>query len=177
MLGNHESLLSNIFNNKITPNENYPDYGTYLLYVCALGYYTTSLGVELTRSFASVTLLEGNTVTILCTPNVTDVVLFWVYNDNGTNITESTGRIRLSPTGINHELTIINPIMADSGIYFCRTDVEDLIVEQSINVTIVPGTYSYLPKYIFVLNLVWFNLHKATSDMGYCVLHNVESAM
>ena len=102
-------------------------------------YCTISLGVELTRSFASVTLLEGNTVTISCIPNVTDVVLFWVYNDNGTNITESTRRISLSPAGINHELTIIDPVMADSGIYYCRTDVEDLIVEQHINVTIVPG--------------------------------------
>ena len=108
--------------------------------VFVLGYCLTFLGVELRRSFASVTLLEGNTVTISCTPNVTDVVLYWVYNDNGTNITKSTGRISLSPAGINHNLTIIDPVMADSGIYYCRTDVEDLIVEQSINITIVPGS-------------------------------------
>ena len=106
-----------------------------------VSYCTISLGVRLTRSFASVTLLEGNTVTISCRPNVTDVVLFWVYNDNGTNITGSTGRISLSPAGINHNLTIIDPVMTDSGIYYCRTDVEDLIVEQYINVTIVPGMY------------------------------------
>ena len=126
--------------------------------MCIASCFISSLGVELTRSFASVTLLEGNTVTISCTPNVTDVVLFWVYNDNGTNITESTGRIHLSPTGINHELTIINPIMADSGIYFCRTDVEDLIVEQSINVTIVPGTLCLLDTdSIKVHNLILYN--------------------
>ena len=101
----------------------------------------------LTRSFASIILLEGNTITISCAPNITEAVLYWVYNDNGTNITEPTGRINLSPRGINHNLTIINPVMSDSGIYFCRSVVEELIVEDTINVTIVEGmrilTYVY----------------------------------
>ena len=98
-----------------------------------------SLGLELTRSFVSVILLEGNSVTISCTPNITEAVLYWVYNDNGTNITESTGRISLSPPGINHNLTINNPVMSDSGIYFCRSVIEEQLVQESINVTIVPG--------------------------------------
>ena len=93
------------------------------------------------RSFASVTLLEGNTVTISCIPNVTDVVLYWVYNDNGTMIAESTGRIGLFPLGFNYELTITNPVMADSGIYYCRSNIEDLIVEQNITVSVVAGRY------------------------------------
>lgn len=100
-----------------------------------------SLGLELTRSFASVILLEGNSVTISCTPNITEAVLYWVYNDNGINITESIGRIRLFPTGINHNLTIMNPVTNDSGIYFCRSVIEEEVVQESINVTIVPGMY------------------------------------
>ena len=98
-----------------------------------------SPGLKLTRSFASVTLLEGNSITISCTPNITEAVLYWVYNDNGTNITESTGRIRLFPSVINHNLTIMNPVMSDSGIYFCRSVIEEQLVQESINVTIVPG--------------------------------------
>jgi len=109
--------------------------------------------LKLTRSFASVTLLEGNTVTISCSPNITDAVLYWVYNDNGINITESTARISLSPPGINHNLTIINPITADSGIYYCRAVVEDLLVQQSINVSIVPGIYVVIIVYNIYYNL------------------------
>ena len=111
----------------------------YSLFCCYYKFYL--LGLKLTRSFTSVTLLEGNTITISCTPNITEAVLYWVYNDNGTNITESTARIQLSPPGINHNLTIVNPVTADSGTYFCRTVNEDLLVEDKINVSIVPGMY------------------------------------
>ena len=93
----------------------------------------------LTRSFASVILLEGNTVTISCAPNITEAVLYWLYNNNGTNITGSTGRISLFPPGINHNLTIINPVVSDSGNYSCRSVIEDELVQESINVTIVAG--------------------------------------
>ena len=108
---------------------------------CMLCAYIKLLGLMLTRSFASIILLEGNTVTISCTPNITEAVLYWVYNDNGTNITESTGKISLSPRGINHNLTIINPVMSDSGIYSCRSVIEELIVQDRINVTIVEGKH------------------------------------
>ena len=101
------------------------------------------------RSFASVTLLEGNTVTISCIPNVTDVVLYWVYNDNGTMIAESTGRIGLFPQGFNYELTITNPVMADSGIYYCRSNIEDLIVEQNITVSVVAGRYCICDQVVY----------------------------
>lgn len=108
--------------------------------------YIKSSGLKLTRSFTSVTLLEGNAVTISCSPNITEAVLFWVFNNSGVNITESTERISLFPPGINHNLTILNPVVADSGIYFCRSIIEEELVEQNISVTIVAGM-----KYLFIV--------------------------
>ena len=117
--------------------------GSLIMYILC----TKSIGLRLTRSFTSVTLLEGNTVTISCSPNITEAVLFWVHNDREVNITESTGRIRLFPPGVNHNLTLINPVTADSGVYFCRSVIEDQLVEDNITVTIVPGMYMrYIPN-------------------------------
>jgi len=50
--------------------------------------------------------------------------------------------IAFSPTILNHNLNIGNTMESDSGVYICRAalEEEDMPVEQTITVTVVPGT-------------------------------------
>ena len=91
------------------------------------------------RSFSSVTLLEGNAITLSCTPSITDVVLLWTHNNTEVMQRED---IAFSPTILNHNLNIGNTMESDSGVYICRAalEEEDMPVEQTITVTVVPGT-------------------------------------
>ncbi|XP_065910282.1 uncharacterized protein [Dysidea avara] len=91
--------------------------------------------LTLTRSFASVTLLEGDSVIISCTPNIIEAVLFWSYN--GTNLTRNTEGIMFTPTGLNHNLEIVNPSAGDSGLYACHSTIEDQPVNETIRVKVV----------------------------------------
>ena len=92
----------------------------------------------LTRSFASVTLLEGSTVTLSCIPSVIETVLSWRHNGTIVNEDESTS---FSPVNLNHNLILDNSDVRDSGQYTCRAVLDDEVVEQSITVTVVPGMY------------------------------------
>ena len=92
----------------------------------------------LTRSFTSVTLLEGNTVTLSCTPSVIETVLSWTHNGAVVHEDEYT---TFSPVNLNHNLILHNTDVDDSGQYICRAVLDDEIVEQSISVTVVAGTY------------------------------------
>ena len=92
----------------------------------------------LTRSYASVTLLEGNTLILSCTPSVIETVLSWTRNKRDIVEDEDTS---FSPLNLNHDLILHNTDVDDSGQYACRAVLDDEIVEQNINVTVVPGTY------------------------------------
>ena len=92
----------------------------------------------LTRSFASVTLLEGSAVTLSCIPSVIETVLSWSHN--GTNINEDE-QTSFSPVNLNHNLILDNTDVGDSGRYTCRAILDNEVVEQDITVTIVAGTY------------------------------------
>ena len=91
----------------------------------------------LTRSFTSVTLLEGSTVTLSCIPSVTETVLSW--SRNGTNVNEDENT-SFSPVNLNHNLILDNTDVGDIGQYTCRAILDDEVVEQNINVTVVAGT-------------------------------------
>ena len=95
------------------------------------------LVLTLTRSFTSVTLLEGDSVTISCTPNIVEAVLFWSYN--GTNLTLTTEGIMFTPKGLNHNLIIVNPTAGDSGQYACHSTIEDQPVVETISIFVVAG--------------------------------------
>ena len=96
----------------------------------------------LTRSFASVTLLEGSTVTLSCIPSVIETVLSWSHNGTNVNVDENTS---FSPVNLNHNLILDNSDEEDSGQYTCHVVLDDEVVEQSITVTVVPGMYiSYI---------------------------------
>ena len=86
--------------------------------------------------FSSVTLLEGSTVTLSCTPSVIETVLSWTHN--GTSVNENTSFL---PVNLNHNLTLHNTDVDDSGQYTCRAVLDDdEVVEQNITVTVVAGT-------------------------------------
>ena len=87
--------------------------------------------------FSSVTLLEGNTVTLSCIPSVIETVLSWTHN--GTNVNEDKNTSFL-PVNLNHILTLDNADIDDSGQYTCRAVLDDEVVEQNITVTVVAGT-------------------------------------
>ena len=95
------------------------------------------LGLNLTRSFASVTLLEGNKLNLSCTPSINKIVLSWTHN--GTNVNEDEN-ITLLPVNLNHNLILDNTDVDDSGQYTCHAILDDEVVEQSITVTVVAGT-------------------------------------
>ena len=90
----------------------------------------------ITRSFTSVTLLEGNSVNLSCIPSVIETVLSWTHN--GANINENEN-ISFFPLILHHYLHINNAGVGDSGLYVCRAMLDDEVVEQSISVTVVPG--------------------------------------
>ena len=97
--------------------------------------------VILTRSYTSVTLLEGNTVTLSCIPSVMETVLSWTHNGAVVNEDEDT---TLSPMNLNHNLILHNTDVDDNGQYICRVVLDNEIVEESISVTVVPGIYVYV---------------------------------
>ena len=92
----------------------------------------------LTRSFSSVTLLEGNKVTLSCIPSVIETVLSWTHNGVVVNEDEDT---KFSPMNLNHDLILRNTDEDDNGQYICHAVLDSIIVEQNISVTIVPGGY------------------------------------
>ena len=94
--------------------------------------------VILTRSFTSVTLLEGSTVTLSCIPSVIETVLSWTHN--GTDINEDDDTT-FSPMNLNHNLTLHNTDVDDSGQYICHAQLDNEMVEQTITVNVVPGIY------------------------------------
>ena len=102
----------------------------------------------LTRSFASVTLLEGSTVTLSCNPSVIQTVLSWTHNGAQVNEDENTSFL---PVNLNHNLILDNTDVDDSGQYTCRAMLDDEVVEQDITVTIVAGTYAcYIWRWKFI---------------------------
>ena len=110
--------------------------------------------LNITRSFRSITLLEGSTITLSCTPSVIETVLSWTHNGTSVNEDENTSFL---PVNLNHILTLDNTDVDDSGQYTCRAVLDDDVVEQSITVTVVAGTYLCILKYgdarVIVLNL------------------------
>ena len=116
-----------------------------------LGNLCNFIEVKLTRSFTSVTLLEGSMVTLSCIPSVIETVLSWTHNGEVVNEDEDT---TFSPMNLNHNLTLHNTDVDDSGQYVCHTQLDNEMVEQSITVTVVPG----IPIYIRMCVATWYLL-------------------
>lgn len=89
-------------------------------------------------------------MTLSCTPSVIETILSWTHK--GTVINEDKDTM-FSPLNLNHNLILDNIDVEDSGQYTCRAVLDDETVEQSINVTVVAGTYVclYVRMYIAIL--------------------------
>ena len=93
------------------------------------------LDFTIQRSFTSVTILEGESVTISCSPSIMEVGLTWLHN--GTNIVAE--EIAISPPVLNHNLRIENSLPTHSGVYTCGVKIGEITAEQRITVTVLPG--------------------------------------
>ena len=94
-------------------------------------------------------------MTLSCIPSVIETVLSWTHNRAVVNEDEDT---TFSPMNLNHNLILDNTDVDDSGRYICYVELDDEIVEQSINVTVVAGTVrtyvsicTYVHVYVTVL--------------------------
>ena len=107
--------------------------------------------LNLRRLFSSVTVLEGNAVTLSCTPSITEAVLVWTHN--GTNV-EQRNDITYSPPILNHSLIIANARIRDSGVYTCQScHAADTLDEQNITVEVIAGSRVNLLSLHCVLHL------------------------
>ena len=77
-------------------------------------------------------------MTLSCSPSVMETVLSWTHNGTVVNEDEDT---TFSPMNLNHNLILHNTNVGDSGQYICCATLDDEIVQQNINVTIVPGKH------------------------------------
>ena len=101
----------------------------------------TYVDVEIYTPYISITILQGDIVTLLCTPSVSEIALQWSHNDSGIN--SSTNR-QFAPPFLNHNLTITNANDTDSGDYVCAFKLEGSVVAQrNINLTVVPSKLDY----------------------------------
>ena len=75
-------------------------------------------------------------MTLSCIPSVLETVLSWTQN--GVVVNEDDD-ITFSPINLNHDLILDNTNVDDSGQYNCHAELDDEMIEQSINVAVVPG--------------------------------------
>ena len=92
------------------------------------------LTLTVTRSFRSVTILEGESVTLSCSTSILEVGFTWSHN--GADI---VGGITFSPPVLNHNLTIRNALPSHSGVYTCHARAGELSADENITVNILPG--------------------------------------
>jgi len=100
-----------------------------------------SMNLTLTRSFLSVILLEGDPVTLSCTPSMMGFAVLWTHN--GMSVIQRAD-IRFSTLDLSSKLTIGKSKECDSGIYTCSaiTDDGNVLVEQNITVNVLLGMKS-----------------------------------
>ena len=86
----------------------------------------------------SVTILQGQSVTLSCIPTPDELRVIWTMNGVIINNTDHTS---LSPEHLHHTLTIKNPLLKDGGEYICYiADFTLLSINKTITLNVVPGT-------------------------------------
>ena len=101
----------------------------------------TYVDVEIDTPYKSITILQGDDVTLSCTPSVSDIALQWSYNDNDIS---SSPNHQFIPPFLNHNLKITNANDTDSGNYVCAFKLKSRVVnQQNINLTVVPSKFDY----------------------------------
>ena len=95
--------------------------------------------IIVTTSFAGITILQGDNVTLSCVPSQPDVALQWSYNNGEVG---SSPNHQFAPPFLNHDLTITNANDTDSGSYACAFKLRNRIIDQkTITLVIVPSEF------------------------------------
>ena len=74
-----------------------------------------------------------------CIPSVIETVLSWTHNGADVNENENT---HFLPLNLNHNLIIDNVDVDDSGQYTCLAVLDNEVIKQTINVSVVAGMYA-----------------------------------
>ena len=103
------------------------------------GYFQTD--VTVTTKYSSIIILQGNDITLSCSPSESDIALQWLYD--GSDISSSPNH-QFTPPFLNHDLTITNANDTDSGNYVCAFKLKSTVGDQrTINLTVVSSECDY----------------------------------
>ena len=92
-------------------------------------------------AYSGITILEGDDVTLSCTSSQSDFEIQWSYKDSNIS---SSPQYQFNSSSYNHDLTIINANITDSGQYTCAFVLRnETIDQQSIILTVVPSEYDF----------------------------------
>ena len=101
----------------------------------------TYVDVEIYTPYNGITILQGDDVTLSCTPSLSVIALQWSHNDSGIN---SSPNRQFAPPFLNHNLTITNANDTDSGDYVCAFKLKGRVVaQQNIKLAVVPSKLDY----------------------------------
>ena len=95
------------------------------------------IAITVETTYSSITILQGDDVTLSCRPSQSDIALQWSYN--GSDISSSP-HYQFTPPSLNHDLTISHANVTDSGNYVCAYRFKSRTVNQTtIFLTVVPS--------------------------------------
>ena len=95
------------------------------------------IAITVETTYSSITILQGDDVTLSCRPSQSDIALQWSYN--GSDISSSS-HYQFTPPFLNHDLTVTNADHTDSGNYACAYRFKSRTVNQTtIFLTVVPS--------------------------------------
>jgi len=86
------------------------------------------------------TVFEGQTVQIECTPAIGSALIRWTLDDTDISPDDGNNNINFMPEGLHHQLIIGQPTVVDSGVYVCyvNTDVGRPALKTT-TLTVIPG--------------------------------------
>ena len=103
----------------------------YTIILCMYpGYLQTD--VTLDTTYAGIIALQGDDITLSCRLSYSDIALKWSYNGSDIN---SSLHYQFTPPSLNHNLTIVNASVVDSGNYVCAFRLST--IKQTISLTVV----------------------------------------
>ena len=95
-------------------------------------------------TYYGITILQGDNVTLSCRPSQSYIALQWSYN--GSDISSSL-QYQFNPPLLNHDLTIFNANVTDSGSYVCA--IKLLNIQETIVLTVVASKCDYITNMNF----------------------------
>ena len=93
---------------------------------------------SLQETAESVNILVGQSVTLSCVPGPEDLMVNWTIHGH---VIDNSDRVSLSPENLQHVLTIRNATIGDSGKYSCYIVDFPLLINSTITLNVLQGTY------------------------------------